>query len=89
MNLDSTSMGLDPEPYVCDLANRLRRARFVLSRPRRYPATSNLHKWALGVVIESRFYLHHRFIDLPVFPAKPSRRQYIPDHRHVLQYHKQ
>lgn len=83
MRLDSTSMGIDFEPYVEVLARSVKRARFILSRPRRYPPTSNLHKWALAVVIESRCYLHHRFIDLPYQPAKPARDQYIPDHRHA------
>lgn len=63
LRLDSTSTGIDVEPYAIDLARRVRRARAILSRaPSGYQSA---HRWAERVLVEARSYLHHRTIRLP------------------------
>ena len=63
LRLDSTSIGIDVDPYVVVLARRVRRARAILGRaPAGYQSS---HRWAERVLIEARSYLHHRTIRLP------------------------
>ena len=63
LRLDSTSIGIDVDPYVVVLARRVRRARAILGRaPAGYQSS---HRWAKRVLIEARSYLHHRTIRLP------------------------
>jgi hypothetical protein len=62
LRLDSTSIGIEVEPYVTALARRVLRARWILSRQYSYPTE---HRWARRQLADARDYLINRKIRLP------------------------
>lgn len=62
LRLDSTSTGIEVEPYVIALARRTRRARLILARDYRVPGP---HRWAHRQLADARAYLLNRIIRLP------------------------
>ena len=74
--LDSTSMGIEVEPYVTVLARRVHRARAILAGDR---SSGHLidgpHRWALQQLADARDYLTTRTIRIDYNPVRKFKSQ--------------